>query len=54
MMRFDAMLLSFDADFDSDSNGGIIVCLIILFIVLSFIQLATAGSDAAFIPLILR
>ena len=42
-----------DEDFDSDSNGGIIVCLI-LFIVLSFVQLATAGSDAAFIPLILR
>ena len=45
------MLLSFDAEFDSDSNGGI-VCLI-LFIVLSFFQLATAGSDAAIIALIL-
>ena len=48
------MLLSFDADFDSDSNsdGGGIYC-VVIFYSLSTFQLATAGSDAAFIALIL-
>ena len=49
-MNDDAMLLSFDAEFDSDFNGGIIV--LSHFIFLCLFQLATAGSDAAFISLI--